>query len=163
MTDLIHEPNAPESNGQSPPAKSGSDTTVVRGSPDAVKPRRAWLRTAAIILAAAVAGGGAGFGASWLHPGPRGLAGQAGAQGVAGPAGKPGATGAVGPAGLAGSAAQVTGLGVCYTTSSNSNNTGAFWITSVYLTSPARHADGTTYCPSGDYVPVAPQTSPNGQ
>jgi hypothetical protein len=110
---------------------------------------RARLPIAAVALSA-VLGLAGGFVGSALHHGPAGSRGPAGPQGVAGPAG---------PAGPAGAAAQVAELGVCYSTYSNTSGT-ASWISGVYLTSPSRHTDGTTYCPSGSYVPVAPQ-APN--
>lgn len=123
------------------------------------QPRNWWLFAVSLVLAALL-GAVAGFAASGLHPGPRGHQGAAGLPGAAGaassvpgPAGPPGATGATGPAGAA---ATTTDLGVC-----ESVNYGTVYgvsvINSVTINSPSKHADGTTYCSYGSYVPVTPQ------
>ena len=117
---------------------------VEPNTPESQPPRRRDRRTALMLVAAAVVGGIAGFGASALHPGAQGK------PGAIGPAGS------AGPQGPAGSAAGVSGLGVCYQTYSNSNS-GVSWMTGVSISAPAKHADGTTYCAYGDYVSVSPQ------
>jgi hypothetical protein len=111
--------------------------------------KRAWWSRALPLVLAGLLGAVAGFGASSMHPGPQGKTGVAGASGVAGPVGP------VGPAGAPGSAAQVSGLGVCYTPFSQNG-----WMTGIDISSPSKHADGTTYCANGTYVPVAPQAPP---
>jgi hypothetical protein len=113
-----------------------------------------------MLTLAGVIGIGGAFGMSALHPGPQGKAGRTGA---AGAAGAQGLQGLIGPAGLTGSAAQVTNLGVCYSATNQFNSfTNSSWVSSVFLISPSKHADGTTYCPTGQYVPVSPQSYPNG-
>jgi hypothetical protein len=102
-----------------------------------------WILVVCILVG--VAGGFlGGFLASGLHPGP---------QGAAGPAG---VTGPAGVAGPAGSAAKVEGLGVCYSADTQYSG-GVTWVDSLTLSSPSKHADGTTYCAYGDYVAVQPQ------
>jgi len=122
------------------------------------QPRNWWLFAVSLVLAALL-GAVAGFAASGLHPGPRGHQGAAGIAGAAstvrGPVGAPGITG---PAGPAGAAASTTNLGVCESTSYGTVY-GVSVITSVSVSSPSQHPDGTTYCSFGDYVPVAPQAT----
>lgn len=99
----------------------------------------------ACVGAAALFGLIGGFVASGLHPGPKGAVGQTGA---------PGPAGATGPAG---SAAAVADLGVCVDTQYTTQNS-LTWVASVNIFSPSKHADGTTYCSSGEYVAVQPQS-----
>lgn len=109
------------------------------------------LYSVGVLLVAIVLGALAGFFASGLHPGPRGVQGAAGKQGVAGTAGLQG------PAGVSGAAAKIpANLGVCYSSGFANLTDGTSVTTYVNITSPSKHADGTTYCPSGDYVPVTP-------
>jgi hypothetical protein len=114
--------------------------------------RRGWLFWALSLVLAALLGAAAGFGASALHPGADG---KQGAAGPAGATGAPGQKGDPGEPGLPGSAAQVTDLGVCFSVTYSNG-----FVQSVGATSPSRHADGTTYCPYGQYVPVQPQPGP---
>jgi hypothetical protein len=120
--------------------------------------------TRAVVLAlvvGALAGFGGGFAASGLHPGPRGRTGTQGVQGLQGVQGVQGDQGQAGATGKSGTAAQVSELGVCYDTTNQSSN-GTFWITGVFISSPSRHSDGTTFCSSGTYVPVQPQPGIGG-
>jgi hypothetical protein len=117
-----------------------------------VQRKRAWWTKALPLVLAGVLGATAGFAASGLHPGPEGKQGNQGVAGVAG------ATGPMGPAGAAGSAAQVTGLGVCVSENTASDFYGQYFVNGMSIFSPSKHADGTTYCASGQYVPVAPQS-----
>jgi hypothetical protein len=134
---------------------------AVRTDESTVPQQDAQRRTSAprfVVLAlvlGTIEGFGGGFAAGGLHPGPRGEAGTQGVQGLRGLTGETGATG------QSGAAAQVTELGVCYDTTNQSSN-GTYWITGVYVSSPSRHQDGTTYCPSGTYVPVQPQPAAGG-
>lgn len=122
--------------------------------------RTSWLADIAVVVIAVLLGAGAGYLAGH-NAGPRGVPGVAGERGPVGPQGPPGLAGAVGAAGAAGSAAAVTDLGVCWSdyvqTNTNTLGQSVSWITSVSITSPAKHADGTTYCPYGNYVAVSPQ------
>jgi hypothetical protein len=112
-----------------------------------------WVLILALLLGA-VAGFAGGFAASALHPGPKG---DTGAQGARGPIGHTGLQGE------SGAAAQVTDLGVCYNSTSQTSADGStFWITGVYITSPLRHPDGTTFCSVGSYIPVSPQAAIGG-
>jgi hypothetical protein len=122
--------------------------------PQSTRPSRARL-ILAVGLLSALLGFAGGIAGSALHRGPAGTTGSAGQTGAKGD------TGLTGSTGPAGSAAQVSELGVCYDTSSSSGG-GSYWLTSMYLTSPSKHPDGTTYCPSGSYVPVAPQSDHGG-
>ena len=104
-------------------------------------------------LVALVFGLAGGFAGSMLTPprdGTDGARGPAGARGVAGKGGLPG------KAGPAGSAAKVESLGFCYSTQDGTSNT-VYYLTGVYISSPLKHPDGTTYCADGTYDPVEPQ------
>lgn len=120
-----------------------------------VQPARLWMRKAVPVILAGLLGAVGGFAASGLHPGPQGKQGQQGLTGAPGPQGVQGTQGLQGPAGTA---AQLSSLGVCFNTNYQYNN-GTSWITSVNVSSPSRQADGTNYCPVGQYVPVVPQTA----
>jgi hypothetical protein len=117
------------------------------------KLRHLWSLVVVALVLGAVAGAIGGFAASGLHPGPRG---HVGATGLKGAQGAQGPRGLDGIPGSPGSDASVADLGVCWSTSSQWN-LGASWISSVSLSSPSKHPDGTTYCPYGTYVAVAPQ------
>jgi hypothetical protein len=132
-----------------PPASPVADAMP----PAAVAPvrrDRSRLLRAATLAGALALGLAGGFAGSAFHPGSNG---KTGAVGAVGPAGS---VGPAGPTGQAGAAAQVAELGVCYSTTSGTS--GVYYLNGIYITSPLKHADGTTYCESGSYVPVAPQT-----
>ena len=99
-----------------------------------------WALALCIALGAVLGFLGGVLGSS-LHPGATGPAGQAGPPGPVGPAG---------------TAAKVDGLGVCVQDSYQYQD-GTTWIDSLNITSPSKHADGTTFCSLGNYVPVEPQ------
>jgi hypothetical protein len=110
-------------------------------------------------ISAVLLGGVAGFGASALHPGSDGKTGASGKVGTPGLTGKAGIQGVVGPSGTA---AAVTDLGVCYSTTNGDFTNGDTYISSIYISSVSKHADGTTYCSTGSYVPVSPGAAPSG-
>jgi hypothetical protein len=89
--------------------------------------------------------GGAAVGA--MQEGPSGGRGARGAQGEKGDAG---------PAGTAANVDQLLDdLGICYSIDTNYSNT--VYVRNVYLTSPVIKANGTNFCPSGDFLSVKPQ------
>ena len=126
-----------------------ADDVVTEGGRPAQKPGSGWSERIVVILIAAVLGGVAGFGASALHPGARGPVGKTGKTG------NTGLVGAAGLAGAAGNAAQVSNLGVCVSVTYASSSVS--YVQGVSVQSPSQRSDGTTYCPSGNYVPVVPQ------
>jgi hypothetical protein len=107
-----------------------------------------WVRDAAVVLIAIAAG----FGSSYLHPGPRGLTGPDG------PRGPQGIQGAAGPTG---SSASAQHLGICYDTSDWTNTSAGIppLLTSVTVTSPSKSKDGTVSCDMGTFIPVTPQNN----
>ena len=127
-----------------------ADDVVAEGDRPAQKPGSGWSERIVVILIAAVLGGVAGFGASALHPGAKGLQGKTGKTGLVG------ATGLAGAAGAAGNAAQVSNLGVCVNVTYASSSVS--YVQGVSIQSPSQRSDGTTYCPVGNYVPVVPQS-----
>jgi hypothetical protein len=116
-------------------------------------PHRFGLILTAVAVTSILLGALAGFFASALHPGPRGHTGVTGAAGTTGTAG---AAGKQGLRGVSGSAASVADLGICYDAPTDTSTAGNFFVTSIYITSVSKHADGTTYCATGTYVPVSP-------
>lgn len=113
----------------------------------APRPFPRWVRDVVVVLIAIAAG----FGASYLHPGPRGHVGPRGPQGV---------QGAQGVAGPAGSAASAQHLGVCLDTSTWTDTSGSVvppLISNVYIDSPSKSKDGTVSCDAGSFVSVSPQ------
>src|ERR1035437_4207348 len=127
-----------------------ADDVVRGGDGPAQKPGSGWSERIVVILIAAVLGGVAGFGASALHPGAKGLQGKTGKTGLVG------ATGLAGAAGAAGNAAQVSNLGVCVNVTYASSSVS--YVQGVSIQSPSQRSDGTTYCPVGNYVPGVPQS-----
>jgi hypothetical protein len=135
-------------------------TTTLESPATAAQASGTSRRTLAIVgVSAVLLGGVAGFGASALHPGSDGKTGATGKAGITGTTGKAGVQGAVGPTGTA---AAVSDLGVCYNTTSGNFTNGDSYISSVYITSVSKHADGTTFCSTGSYVPVSPGAATSG-
>jgi hypothetical protein len=107
-----------------------------------------WLRDVAVVLIAIAAG----FGSSYLHPGPRGHT---------GPSGPRGPQGVQGVAGPVGSSASAQHLGICYDTS-NWTSTAVDvppLLTNVMVSSPSKSKDGTVSCDTGTFIPVTPQST----
>jgi hypothetical protein len=107
-----------------------------------------WVRDVVVVLIAIAAG----FGSSYLHPGPRGRV---------GPDGPRGPQGIQGVAGPAGNSASAQHLGICYDTSNWTNTSAGVppLLTSVMVTSPSRSKDGTVSCDAGTFIPVTPQNN----
>jgi len=143
---------------ETPEAESaaGSDAASDDGTetPNDDRSRRSTIKLVALVaVLALVLGFAGGFAGSEFHKGSAGTTGEVGPEG---PPGLPGAPGLIGLTGAPGAAAVVGDLGLCFDTS-YSNPYGDTYLTGVYLSTVQKHPDGTTYCSSGRYIPVAPQ------